>query len=125
MKITGIREKERYIICFCDPDKRYPFYDWFKTGFRHVQVYIDKGEFWVHFDPMRHRLGVKLLDKALYPKPWTTDKNHTIVEKVLFTWHTERRATFGVWTCTSQVKALLGIDSKYILTPYQLFRALT
>ena len=74
MDVTAYKARQDIVIAFCDPDKPYRFYDWFKKGFRHIVVYVPLGNGeWIEFDPdffreLKHKQLEVIVADTLLPR---------------------------------------------------------
>lgn len=108
------------LLAFFDPKERYLLWPFVRDGFHHVTAYIESGDGWIEFDGMRHKTRVRFID---YPA-WNLLNDATVIKVKVIQRDNKRRATFGMMTCVGQLKALLGIRKRFIITPYQLYKYL-
>jgi hypothetical protein len=119
-----------YIICFKSTGHPHWWNRFLHPRALHVFAVKWTGKHWVMVHPRIAYLEVQVLDytreedllkfiKAeCIEGICRVDFNHLDTERIRVPW------IFGLWTCVSQVKALLGIRAPWILTPRQLYRYL-
>lgn len=113
-----------YYVIFVDSDKR-PV-RWLKEGFRHC--YVARNDYgkvwtviqdgWTHTDVSTH-----LVED--YPTPELLAGEGATVVPVDYNIGKGFRGHFCFYNCVELVKAVLGIQKPFILTPHQLYRYLT
>lgn len=96
-----------------------------KNGFRHCFLLLNDGDHWIAFEPLLHRTNIFVL-----PTPpdfdlpaWLSGQGLKIAEAKI-NQHIKARYFFGILSCVSQVKRVLGIQRRRIVTPHQLFKHL-
>ena len=96
-----------------------------KAGYRHCYVLLHDGRHWVSVDPLSNYMEVRVhhvppdFDLPL----WLADRGHRVMAAPMD--HSSRRAApFMLFSCVEAVKRVLGIRSRWIVTPWQLCRYL-
>ncbi len=98
---------------------------WLRPGFRHCFVAVDDGAHWITIDPLLHRLEIRVA-----PLPTAFDLAGHYRSQGLIVIEARpaavplRRAPLGLFTCVEAVKRVLGLHARWVLTPWQLYRAL-
>jgi len=99
---------------------------WLKPGFRHCYILLNDGERWTSFDPLSHVIEISTHHHvpATFDLPeWLSARGNKVVPA-----HIKRDVTkpapFMLFTCVEAVKRVLGIHSRRILTPWQLYQFL-
>jgi len=102
-----------------------------KPGFRHVLVAVHRpgrgsGGHWVLVNPLAHRTQLDVLaDRpAAALAAWLRAQGHTVVETVTRV-PPRREAPWAPLTCVEVVKRVLGLQARWVLTPWALYRHLT
>ncbi|GAB6052876.1 hypothetical protein JCM17960_16960 [Magnetospira thiophila] len=98
---------------------------WLKPGFRHCFVIFRQSGGWLVCDPLSHQTLIR-------PWPMTSGTDslawlHNQGCRVAVTRLRQaplRMAPFRLYTCVEAVKRVLGLQDRWILTPWQLFRFL-
>lgn len=99
---------------------------WLRRGFRHCSVVVGAGAHWVHVDPLSHRtvVGAVLFDSYAEVRDWLERcEDVMVVEAELFA-APPRCAPVAIFSCVEAVKRVLGLQDRWILTPYQLYRSI-
>lgn len=97
-----------------------------KRGFRHCFVLLNDGSRWVSIDPLAGFTDVHLYHdvKADFNLPAALRLNgYEVIPANLNHKHT-KPAPVMVFTCVESIKRILGIHSRLIVTPWQLYRHL-
>ncbi len=97
-----------------------------RPGFRHCFLIFRKGGKWVSFDPLAHRTEIVLHDDLPgdFDLPdWLAGGGY-VLAPARIAQPPARPAPLMPMTCVEQVKRILGIHSRRILTPWQLYRHL-
>lgn len=96
-----------------------------KDGFRHCFLLLNDGDNWIAFEPLLHRTNLFVL-----PTPPDFDlpnflsaQSVSIVEAKIAA-QCEPKNFLTIMSCVSQVKRVLGIQARSIVTPYQLYKFL-
>ena len=94
-----------------------------KKGFQHCFVVFNDGDHWITFDPLSHytEIVVQKLPLSFDLTEWLTSQGH----KILPATPNHRKlkpAPLMPFTCVEAVKRILGIHSRFIITPYQLYK---
>ena len=96
-----------------------------KPGFRHCFVVLNDGRHWITVDPLANALDV-----AVQPVPPETDLPAWYCAQGLSVVPARRRASLprpmpiAPVTCVEVVKRTIGLRDRWIVTPFQLYRAL-
>ncbi len=93
-----------------------------KTGFRHCFIVLESGGHWVIYDPLSHRTDISVVEgddifdlmhlyraRGMRVVPWVVRRPP------------ERPAPMGLYTCVEAAKRVLGIHSRRIITPWNLY----
>lgn len=96
-----------------------------KPGYRHCSVLLHDGAHWITFDPMSSYTDVLVHNlPADFDLPaWFAERGHTVIRA-----HIQKPKTAAPWmvfSCVEAVKRVLGIHSRFIFTPWQLFKFLS
>jgi hypothetical protein len=111
-------------LVFYDVPRGYRFWRWMKPGFNHVEVWrLDRGA-WARVDPC-----LELLNAEVYLKPpWETGlfpgAKFLRYTKLVKLGGIREPFMLGPITCVELVKAVLGIRTVFIRTPYALYKYL-
>lgn len=98
---------------------------WLKRGFRHCAVVVRIGGEWVMIDSLSHSICVgKFGAEPMSRLAWCYRKAGHIVIETAVGECKARVAPPLPFTCVEAVKRVLGIQSWFVLTPYQLYRHL-
>lgn len=103
---------------------------WLKTflkpGFRHCFVILRDGTRWVSLDPLAHRTEILVHDlpPAFDLPEWLRAQGLRLVAAAPAA-TPARPAPLMPMTCVESVKRVLGIHSRRIVTPWQLYRYLS
>ena len=102
-----------------------PWLKLLKPGFRHCSVLLNDGTQWITLDPMSHYTDIMVHNVPVnFNLPlWLEDRGYTVVETQLS--RKRKPAPWMVFTCVEAVKRVLGLHSRFIVTPWQLHRHLT
>lgn len=98
-----------------------------KKNFSHVYAAKKSpgGQFWIIVNPLLPFLSCELLLVDQYPHPRLFVENGAVILPVKAYIKNEARWAFCVFNCVEVVKALLGIKSFWVFTPWQLYKYLT
>lgn len=97
-----------------------------KPGFRHCYVLLNDGERWTSVDPLSHVMEVSTHHHvpADFDLPgWLESRGNRVVSAHLRRDIT-KAAPFMLFTCVEAVKRVLGVHSRKIVTPWQLYNHL-
>jgi len=98
---------------------------WLKRGFRHCAVVVRLGSEWVMIDSLSHSICVgKFGAEPISRLAWRYRKAGYIVIETIVGEGKARIAPPLPFTCVETVKRVLGLQSWFVLTPYQLYRHL-
>src|SRR5688572_8713944 len=93
-----------------------------KRGFRHCFVLLNDGVHWIVIDPL-----VSFMEVVVGPVTPHHDlpdlfraEGFTVIEAPINR-APQRVFPFGLFTCVEAVKRILGLQSKRVLTPWQLY----
>lgn len=96
-----------------------------KPGFRHCFALARDDKNWIVLDPLSPHLEV-----AVLPLPrdfdvpnWLRSQNLTVIDAPIQRQH-RRAAPINWFSCVEVIKRFLGIHSRRIMTPWQLYRFL-
>lgn len=96
-----------------------------RPGFRHCFVALNDGRHWITIDPLSPFTDVAVPSvPADFDLPdWFRRQGMTVVPGGLRRGLT-RPAPWAPFTCVEAVKRVLGIQDRFVLTPWQLYRHL-
>ncbi len=97
-----------------------------KPGFRHCYVLLNDGERWTSIDPLSHVTEVSVHHHvpADFDLPgWLQSRGNRVV-KAPVRRDIKKAAPFMLFTCVEAVKRVIGVHSRSIVTPWQLYRHL-
>lgn len=108
-------------LLYTDTHRKHWWNRWLKPGFRHVQALRRDGRVWVAFEPHTEFLDVHIIRSD--ETPWDILPHATVQRVVVLREEGRMRSKFhlGPITCVEMVKALLGIRTPLVRTPWQLF----
>jgi hypothetical protein len=97
-----------------------------KPGFRHCYVLLNDGERWTSIDPLSHVTEVSVHHHvpADFDLPGWLELRGNRVLKAPMRRDITRAAPFMLFTCVEAVKRVIGVHSRGIVTPWQLYRHL-
>lgn len=96
-----------------------------RPGFRHCYVLLNDGLNWFSLDPLSNYMDVSIHHNvpATFDLPrWMRDRGHAVVPAPLK--REQEEAPWMILTCVEAVKRVLGINKRFIVTPWQLYRHL-
>ncbi len=101
-----------------------PWLNILKPGFRHCYVLLNDGQHWLSIDPLSNYMEVTVHHvPAAFDLPlWMKDRGHKILPARIE--RKRKQAPWSVFTCVEAVKRVLGIHSRIVFTPWQLYRHL-
>lgn len=101
-----------------------PWLRFLKPGYRHCYALLFDGQNWVTVDPMSHGMDVHVQDiPAEFNMPlWLKTRGVTVVPASIE--RIAKQAPFSMFSCVEAVKRVLGIQNRWIVTPWQLYRHL-
>lgn len=96
-----------------------------KTGFRHCFIVLESSGCWVIYDPLSHRTDISVVEgddvfglihlyraQGMRVVPWVVRRPPI------------KSAPMGLYTCVEAAKRILGIHSRRIITPWNLYNFL-
>lgn len=97
-----------------------------RPGFRHCFAIVRSGGAWVVVDPLSHWTTLHVVPEAAgwRPEDWIRQNRLTAVA-CRAREPARRMAPWRPYTCVEAVKRLLGLRLPGVLTPWQLYRALS
>ena len=92
-----------------------------KPGFRHCSVLLNDGVHWITLDPLSNYTDVVVHNVPLeFDLPlWLGDRGHILVEAHID--HPSKPAPWMLFSCVEAVKRVLGVHSRFLVTPWQLY----
>jgi hypothetical protein len=104
----------------------WPWLRWLKPGYKHCFVLIHDGERWLSMDPMLNHTEIQIhnVPDDFDMAAWLRERGHHVIRANMRRDHV-RPAPFMIFTCVEAVKRVLGLHDRRIITPWQLYRALT
>lgn len=85
-----------------------------KPGYQHCFAFVQHGDKWIRIDGEKESLVVCLDNPVEYVK------GHKLVKVVQ---KTGGRGIFSLSTCVALCKKAIGMRNPFVLTPYQLYKA--
>lgn len=121
-KLVPESEKRFWVVFTGQTDLKRLFF--LKQGFRHCFVVMHDGSRWVSVDPLAGHIEVQVHDIPQdFDLPrWLMDQGHRVVAAAFSV--ALRPAPLMPLTCVEEVKRILGLRSRFIVTPWQLYRHL-
>lgn len=120
-----------WYLCFSDAERNYWWTRFLKDGFHHVKI-IRKdcaGYFWMVIDPATSHIQVEMIPCVIDGQELSVMDaagiKCTIVEYRPKIDLNSINFTLSLNTCVDTAKRLVGIQSMFIVTPYQLYKRLT
>jgi len=96
-----------------------------KTGFRHCFIVLESSGCWIIYDPLLHRTDISVVEgddvfgllrlyraRGMRVVPWVVRCP------------AKRPAPMGLYTCVEAAKRILGIHSRRVITPWNLYNFL-
>lgn len=97
-----------------------------KPGFRHCFVLMNDGACWFSLDPMSHCTEVSVhhhVPMSFDLPRWLAGRGYKIIRVKAA--REPKPAPWMVFTCVEAVKRVIGLRSRMIFTPWQLYRHLS
>ncbi len=96
-----------------------------KPGFRHCFVLARDANNWIVLDPLSPHLELSVLPlpRDFDVPQWLREQNLTVIDAPIQRHH-RKAAPLHVFSCVEVIKRFLGIHSRRIVTPWQLYRFL-
>jgi hypothetical protein len=113
------------LVVFADETSLY-WLRMLRCGFRHCFIAVSAADGWIIMDPMSHQTelahiaGWRMSDLAR----WYRSHGLRVVEARVQS-APRRPAPLAPMTCVEAVKRVLGVQSRWVVTPWQLYRLLT
>lgn len=96
-----------------------------RRGFRHCFVAVRSGAGWVICDPLSNRTDLAFVADAIAADLARWYRSHGLqVVATRIAPPPRRPAPVRPYTCVEAVKRVLGIEARWVLTPWQLYRRL-
>lgn len=98
-----------------------------KPGFRHCYIVLKDRWQWVSIDPLSHYTQIEFHAQVRqdFDLPaWLRGQGMVVVETTIKP-PPRKPSPWMVFTCVEAVKRFLGIQKRFILTPWQLYHHLT
>lgn len=98
---------------------------WLKPGFRHCLIATKRTSSWLICDSLAHQLHIDLIEgvDSIDLEHWFRSRGYRVVRHSIKP--APLRAQFlRPFTCVETVKRMLGIDAKWVFTPWQLYQYL-
>lgn len=95
----------------------------FKPGFRHCFIILHDGKRWISIDPMAHYMDVVVQNVApdFDLVGWLRGRGHKVISADLNRNLTSPSPAM-LFTCVEVCKRIIGLQSAFIFTPWQLYR---
>ena len=96
-----------------------------RPKFRHCMVVLNDGASWIFFDPLLNKTEIFTypVTEDNNPPAWYEKEGHTVVPALILE-APYKPAPLALLTCVEQVKRVLGIRARMVITPYQLYKHL-
>lgn len=117
---------EEWYVCFKDTPTKHWIQHILKIGFHHCYAFKESpgGEFLILVDPMRSHVDVDMVRNNTENLTKMTNCNKVV--RVIVKYNLKKdRGHFCRFNCVEVVKSLIGMNSFWTLTPYQLYKRLT
>lgn len=98
-----------------------------KRGFRHCFMIMQQDGRWVLIDPRSNKIDIAILPHPThfnFPR-YFSEQGKTVLKVPMNINTPGKVAPTLPMTCVDTMKRLIGLHSRWVLTPYQLYRALT
>lgn len=104
----------------------WPWLRWLRAGFRHCFIIVNDGERWLSLDPLLNHTELQIYHHlpADFDLPEWLRSRGLRVMPALVDRRNRRPAPMMLFTCVEAVKRVIGLHSRMILTPWQLYRHL-
>ncbi|MDG1153686.1 MAG: hypothetical protein P8N25_02375 [Alphaproteobacteria bacterium] len=112
------------LVMFCDSSLR--FLNFLKPKYRHCFVAIKSENDWIIYEPLLNRTEITILrnSKALEVRRLFESMGCKVVSTNLNRSYVVKFSMFSPFTCVKAVGKVLGVSTKGIITPYQLYKKL-
>lgn len=126
---TAHKHVADWYVVFTDRENEYWWNRWLQPGFQHVQAWRSyrygtqpNDVMWLRVDPFAALTVVELVFDVL--PPWYRDPSMNVIRTRVARTALKLREGFsiGPFSCVEHVKALLGIRSFWLRTPWQLYK---
>jgi len=102
------------------------FLRFLKTGYKHCFILLQDGEHLISFDPLATHAEISIIsnfsnEDALMS--WLINQGHMVVSAKFFD-ATNKISPIAILNCVESIKRVLGIQKRFISTPYQLYKFL-
>ncbi|MCW9034759.1 MAG: hypothetical protein OQJ97_11120 [Rhodospirillales bacterium] len=117
------RPKDVYVVFVAETEIKWLRF--LKHGFRHCFIVMRRDDQWIVFDPLAHQLSIDIVhdEPGIDPMSWYTSLGHKVVPCTIKN-ATQKLAPVAPFTCVEAIKRVLGIHSRKVLTPWQLYQHL-
>lgn len=116
---------EEWYVCFKDVPNKHWIQRFIKNGFGHCYAFKESpgGQFLIIAEPMRSHLDIDIIpnNKANFEQ---LTKCNKLVKVIIKYDLTKDRGHFCRFNCVEVVKSLIGVNSFWTFTPYQLYKRL-
>lgn len=126
MNIKTTKPHVDWYVIFTDSDHDHWLFKYLRTGFKHVYA-IQKsegGQFWLKVDSRYAYLDISLNYTDKYPTARAFAGDDAVILPIHANIPSVERTSMCQFTCVEVTKALLGIKSWWVLTPWQLYKYL-
>lgn len=112
-------------VVFCE-ETEIPWLRFLKRGFRHCFAIMLQRDRWVSVDPLSHHMEVCVQDvDSTFDLPaWLQGRGHRVVPVELME-APRKMAPILPFTCVEAVKRMIGMHRWTVITPWQLYKAIT
>lgn len=98
---------------------------WLKPGFRHCFIALAGARGWVVVESLSHQTSIAYIPVGQDFDLAAWYRQHGLVVVAVKNVATDKRvAPFAPYSCVENVKRILGIHARWVLTPWQLHRYL-
>jgi hypothetical protein len=123
----GNKLSQKWYIVFKPTKLKHWVFKWLDPQFQHCYAIreSDGGQFWIVLDNKSCYLDATILPKSEYPHIRSIEPDSVILSINAKIEPNNYRHTFCVFNCVEVCKAVLGIRSFWVWTPYQLYKRLS
>jgi len=119
--VSGCRYPFAFVVF---SGRRTRWWMWFlKQGFAHCFLILGNGYEWILIDPLANMTELVMFRDV--PILTVLRRNGCQLVRTTPRMPTDGQMSFRLHTCVEVVSRFLGLEKRFLLTPYQLFRLLT
>lgn len=115
----------RRAVVFFAGETQLKWLQWLKPGFRHCFIALNHEELWIVYNHLSHQTFLSVVaDSSINEMiEWHMGKGWKVIRYAIKD-AKAKPATFWPNTCVEAVKRVLGVQNRFIITPWQLYRHL-